>query len=38
MQGPYNIVSKLQFSMHGLDILRGILKVAFEIPHKISCP
>ena len=24
--------------MHGQDILRGISKVPFEIPHKMSCP
>ena len=24
--------------MYGQDILRGISKVPFEIPHKISCP
>ena len=34
----FNVVYKLHLSMYGWDILCGILKVAFEIPHKISHP
>ena len=33
-----NIVLKMNIPMYGQDILCGILKIPFEISHKISCP